>query len=197
MISGKPSHILYSRFQLSPPVFQENQLIQLPLGLRTLKNTNPSLKHFNIDVPASVAIGMRIFCPATWNDQNVTLCITFDLAVPMPQRDFHLAPITEFVDRVPKEIIDEIRPSANEDTEGNATLLWRRNEETCFRIFSSFNFIIPILYKRIKLLFLLLLQQQSQFFRICTWLRCSRLERLRRIQIVKPRTENRCSCFFN
>lgn len=101
-------------------MFQENQTVQLPLGLRTLKNTNPSLKHFIIDVPTSVSIGMRIFCPATWNDQNVTLCVTFDLAVPMPQRDFYLAPIIEFVDRVPKKIADKIRPSGNEGAEGNA-----------------------------------------------------------------------------
>lgn len=97
---------------------QENQMMQLPVGLRALKNANPRLKHFNVDAVTSVSIGRRIFCPATWNDQNVTLCITFDLAVPTPQRDFYLAPIIEFVDTVSREIIEKVRSSDNEDTEG-------------------------------------------------------------------------------
>jgi len=59
-----------------------------------------------------------------WNDQNVTLCITFDLAIPMPQRDFYLAPITEFVDRVPREIIDRVQSSGNEDAEGNTRCIF-------------------------------------------------------------------------
>lgn len=61
-----------------------------------------------------------MFCSATWNDQNVTLCMTFDLAMPMPQKDFYLRPIIEFVDRAPKEMIDKIRPSANKDVKGIA-----------------------------------------------------------------------------
>lgn len=101
-------------------LFQENQAAQLPAGLRALKNANPQLKHFNIDVASSISIGRQIFCSATWNDQNVTLCITFDLAMPMPQKDFYLTPVIEFVDRVPKEMIDKIRPCANENVEGNA-----------------------------------------------------------------------------
>lgn len=40
--------------------------------------------------------------------------------MPMPQKDFYLAPIIEFADTVPREIIEEVRPSANEDVEGNA-----------------------------------------------------------------------------
>jgi len=98
--------------------FQENQTVQFPPSLRALKNANPRLKHFNVDTLLSVSIGRRIFCPATWNDQNVTLCIAFDLAMPMPQKDFYLTPIIEFVDKVPKEIIEKVQPSRNEDIEG-------------------------------------------------------------------------------
>lgn len=38
--------------------------------------------------------------------------------MPMPQKDFYLTPVVEFVDKVPKEMIDKIRPCANENTEG-------------------------------------------------------------------------------
>ncbi|XP_077271941.1 uncharacterized protein LOC143902700 isoform X1 [Temnothorax americanus] len=102
---------------------QENQTVQFPSSLRALKNANPRLKHFNVDTPSSVSIGRRIFCPATWNDQNVTLCIAFDLAMPMPQKDFYLTPIVEFVDKVPKEIIEKVRPSENEDVEATISVL--------------------------------------------------------------------------
>ncbi|XP_029164013.1 uncharacterized protein LOC114935355 isoform X2 [Nylanderia fulva] len=102
---------------------QENQAVQLPIGLRALKNARPQLKHFNIDIASSISIGRRIFCPATWNDQNVTLCMTFDLAVPMPQKDFYLTPIIEFVDRAPKEMIDKIRPAVQEDVEATISVL--------------------------------------------------------------------------
>lgn len=98
----------------------------MPAGLRALKNAHPQLKHFNIDVASSISIGRRIFCPATWNDQNVTLCVTFDLAVPMPRKDFYLTPIIEFVDRAPKEMIDKIRPSVHEDVEGSARFAFLR-----------------------------------------------------------------------
>ncbi|XP_014486857.1 PREDICTED: serine/arginine repetitive matrix protein 2 isoform X2 [Dinoponera quadriceps] len=104
---------------------QENQTMQLPVGLRALKNANSRLKHFNVDTLTSVSVGRRIFCPATWNDQSVTLCITFDLAVPTPQRDFYLAPIIEFVDTVPKEIVGKVRSSGNEDTEATISVLPR------------------------------------------------------------------------
>ncbi|XP_020281983.1 proteoglycan 4 isoform X2 [Pseudomyrmex gracilis] len=99
------------------------QTIQLPSGLRGLKNTNPQLKHFNIDASASISVGRRLFCPATWNDQNVTLCIAFDIAVPMPQRDFYLTPVIEFVDTVPKKIIEKVRPSRNENAEATISVL--------------------------------------------------------------------------
>ncbi|XP_011865680.1 PREDICTED: uncharacterized protein LOC105560837 [Vollenhovia emeryi] len=102
---------------------QENQTVQFPSSLRALKNANPRLKHFNIDTASSVSVGRRIFCPATWNDQNVTLCIAFDLAIPMPQKDFCLAPIIEFADKVPKEIIEKVRPSENEDVEATISVL--------------------------------------------------------------------------
>lgn len=102
---------------------QENQAVQLPAGLRALKNANLQLKHFNIDVTSSISIGRRIFCSATWNDQNVTLCMTFDLAMPMPQKDFYLTPIIEFIDGAPKEMLDKIRPSANEDVEATISVL--------------------------------------------------------------------------
>ncbi|KYN05394.1 hypothetical protein ALC62_03679 [Cyphomyrmex costatus] len=102
---------------------QENQTVQFPSNLRALKNANPRLKHFNVDTLSSVSIGRRIFCPATWNDQNVTLCIAFDLAMPMPQKDFYLTPIIEFVDKVPKEIIEKVQPSENEDVEATISIL--------------------------------------------------------------------------
>ncbi|XP_050459298.1 LOW QUALITY PROTEIN: mucin-17-like [Cataglyphis hispanica] len=102
---------------------QENQAVQFPAGLRALKNANPQLKHFNIDIASSIFIDRRMFCSATWNDQNVTLCMTFDLAMPIPQKDFYLRPIIEFVDRAPKEMIDKIRPSANKDIKVTVSIL--------------------------------------------------------------------------
>ncbi|XP_039311071.1 uncharacterized protein LOC105200249 isoform X3 [Solenopsis invicta] len=102
---------------------QENQTVQFPPSLRALKNANLLLKHFNVDAQSSVSIGRRIFCPATWNDQNVTLCIAFDLAMPMPQKDFYLTPVIEFVDKVPKEIIEKVQPSAKEDVEATISVL--------------------------------------------------------------------------
>ncbi|XP_018374482.1 PREDICTED: uncharacterized protein LOC108768529 isoform X1 [Trachymyrmex cornetzi] len=102
---------------------QENQTVQFPPSLRALKNANPRLKHFNVDTLSLVSIGRRIFCPATWNDQNVTLCIAFDLAMPMPQKDFYLTPIIEFVDKVPKKIIEKVQPSRNEDVEATISIL--------------------------------------------------------------------------
>ncbi|XP_012525975.1 uncharacterized protein LOC105830869 isoform X2 [Monomorium pharaonis] len=102
---------------------QENQTVQFPPSLRALKNANLLLKHFNVDTQSSVSVGRRIFCPAMWNDQNVTLCIAFDLAMPMPQKDFYLTPIIEFVDKVPKEIIEKVRPSADEDVEATISVL--------------------------------------------------------------------------
>ncbi|KAL0103149.1 hypothetical protein PUN28_017464 [Cardiocondyla obscurior] len=102
---------------------QENQFGQFPPSLRALKNANPRLKHFNIDTLSLISIGRRIFYSATWNDQNVTLCIAFDLAMPMPQKDFYLLPVIEFVDKVPKEIIEKVRPSENEDVEATISVL--------------------------------------------------------------------------
>ncbi|XP_070154512.1 serine-rich adhesin for platelets isoform X2 [Polyergus mexicanus] len=102
---------------------QENQAVQFPAGLRALKNANPQLKHFNIDIASSISIGRRIFCSAIWNDQNVTLCMTFDLAMATPQKDFYLTPIIEFVDRAPKEIINKIRPFANKNVKVTISVL--------------------------------------------------------------------------
>lgn len=65
-----------------------------------------------------------MFCPATWNDQNVTLCIAFDIAMPMPQRDFYLTPVIEFVDTVPMEIIEKVRPSRSENAEGDTRCMF-------------------------------------------------------------------------
>lgn len=39
--------------------------------------------------------------------------------MPMPQKDFYLTPVIEFVDKVPKEIIEKVQPSAKEDVEGS------------------------------------------------------------------------------
>lgn len=137
--------IVYNHFFLTVTCFQENQTVQFPSSLRALKNANPRLKHFNVDTPSSVSIGRRIFCPATWNDQNVTLCIAFDLAMPMPQKDFYLAPIIEFADKVPREIIEKVQPSANEDVEGNTCRNFVRQKEIfrkCKNIFNNNVFVL-------------------------------------------------------
>lgn len=99
-------------------VIQLNQTPQVPAGLRALKNTNPRVSHFGIDANTSITVGRRIFCSATWNELNVTLCIAFDLATHVSRKEFYLAPIIEFIDSPPKEIIDNGCLPTNKQLEG-------------------------------------------------------------------------------
>lgn len=101
---------------------QLNQTPQVPAGLRALKNTNPRVSHFGIDANTSIAVGRRIFCSATWNELNVTLCIAFDLATHVSRKEFYLAPIIEFIDSPPKEIIDNARLPTNKQLEGTSSI---------------------------------------------------------------------------
>ncbi|KAG7190663.1 hypothetical protein KM043_006741 [Ampulex compressa] len=104
---------------------QLNQTPQVPMGLRALKNTNPRLSHFNIDPATSITVGKRIFCSASWNEQNVTLCIAFDLATHVSRKEFYLAPVIEFIDSVPKEITDKTCLPGNKDAEATISVLPR------------------------------------------------------------------------
>lgn len=99
-------------------VTQLNQTPQVPAGLRALKNTNPRVSHFGIDANTSITVGRRIFCSATWNELNVTLCIAFDLTTHVSRKEFYLAPIIEFIDSPPKEIIDNGCLPTNKQLEG-------------------------------------------------------------------------------
>jgi len=45
--------------------------------------------------------------------------------MPMPQKDFYLMPVVEFIDKVPKEIIEKVKLSWNEDMEGKARSVLR------------------------------------------------------------------------
>lgn len=121
-------------------VTQLNQTPQVPAGLRALKNTNPRVSHFGIDANTSITVGRRIFCSATWNELNVTLCIAFDLATHVSRKEFYLAPIIEFIDSPPKEIIDNGCLPTNKQLEGissyhvafNSSMLLRNKYKYCF-----------------------------------------------------------------
>ncbi|KAF3429550.1 hypothetical protein E2986_12972 [Frieseomelitta varia] len=102
-------------------LLQLNQTPQTPAGLRALKNTNPRLSHFGIDANTSITVGRRIFCSATWNELNVTLCVAFDLATHVSRKEFYLAPVIEFIDSPPKEITDRACPHGNKQLEGTCT----------------------------------------------------------------------------
>ena len=102
-------------------LLQLNQTPQTPAGLRALKNTNPRLSHFGIDANTSITVGRRIFCSATWNELNVTLCVAFDLATHVSRKEFYLAPVIEFIDSPPKEIADRACPPGNKQLEGTCT----------------------------------------------------------------------------
>ncbi|XP_076677123.1 uncharacterized protein LOC143373614 isoform X3 [Andrena cerasifolii] len=96
---------------------QLNQTPQVPAGLRALKNTNPRLSHFGLDTNTATSVGRRIFYSATWNELNVTLCVSFDLAAHVSRKEFYLAPIIEFIDSVPREITDKACLSGNKQLE--------------------------------------------------------------------------------
>lgn len=102
-------------------LLQLNQTPQAPAGLRALKNTNPRISHFGIDANTSITVGRRIFCSATWNELNLTLCIAFDLATHVSRKEFYLAPIIEFIDRPPKEITERTRFLGNKQLEGTTS----------------------------------------------------------------------------
>lgn len=109
---------------------QLNQTPQVPAGLRALKNTNPRVSHFGIDANTSITVGRRIFCSATWNELNVTLCIAFDLATHVSRKEFYLAPIIEFIDSPPKEIIDNGCLPTNKQLEATISVLPRLQVST-------------------------------------------------------------------
>ncbi|KAL2746278.1 putative serine/threonine-protein kinase isoform X1 [Vespula maculifrons] len=98
-------------------VEQVNQVTQVPVSLRALKNSNPRLRDFTIDTNTSVFIGRRIFCSASWNEQNVSLCIAFDQAMHVSRKEFYLVPIIEFIETVPKEISERVSLSVGKDME--------------------------------------------------------------------------------
>ncbi|KAK2579901.1 hypothetical protein KPH14_007581 [Odynerus spinipes] len=110
---------------------QVNQVAQVPSsGLRALKNSNPRLRDFSIDANTSVFIGRRIFCSASWNEQNVSLCIAFDQAMHVSRKEFYLAPIIEFIETVPKEISDQVSLSACKDMEATISVFPRLQVST-------------------------------------------------------------------
>lgn len=92
---------------------------------RALKNTNPRISHFTVDANTSITVGRRIFCSATWNELNVTLCVAFDLATHVSRKEFYLAPIIEFIDTPPKEITDKTCLPGNKQLEATISVLPR------------------------------------------------------------------------
>ncbi|KAI4491723.1 hypothetical protein M0804_003115 [Polistes exclamans] len=110
---------------------QVNQVAQVPPGpLRALKNSNPRLRDFTIDANTSVFIGRRIFCSASWNEQNVSLCIAFDQAMHVSRKEFYLAPIIEFIETVPKEISERVSLSTGKDMEATISVFPRLQVST-------------------------------------------------------------------
>ncbi|KAI4493978.1 hypothetical protein M0802_009354 [Mischocyttarus mexicanus] len=112
---------------------QVNQVAQVPnppAPLRALKNSNPRLRDFTIDANTSVFIGRRIFCSASWNEQNVTLCIAFDQAMHVSRKEFYLAPIIEFIETVPKDISERVSLSAGKDMEATISVFPRLQVST-------------------------------------------------------------------
>ncbi|XP_033190919.2 uncharacterized protein LOC117157194 isoform X2 [Bombus vancouverensis nearcticus] len=109
---------------------QLNQTPQMLAGLRALKNTNPRVSHFGIDANTSITVGRRIFCSATWNELNVTLCIAFDLATHVSRKEFYLAPIIEFIDSPPREITDKTCLRGNKKLEATISVLPRLQVNT-------------------------------------------------------------------
>nr|KAF7434905.1 hypothetical protein H0235_003096 [Vespula pensylvanica] len=111
-------------------VEQVNQVTQVPVSLRALKNSNPRLRDFTIDTNTSVFIGRRIFCSASWNEQNVSLCIAFDQAMHVSRKEFYLVPIIEFIETVPKEISERVSLSAGKDMEAAISVFPRLQVST-------------------------------------------------------------------
>ncbi|XP_066582439.1 serine-rich adhesin for platelets isoform X2 [Prorops nasuta] len=102
---------------------QLNQVGPISGALRGLKSVNPRLSDFNLDISSPVFVGKRIFYSATWNDQSVTLCIAFDLAMHVSRKEFYLAPIIEFIDRVPEKIVDKAQLQGIKSMEATITVL--------------------------------------------------------------------------
>nr|XP_050844585.1 uncharacterized protein LOC127061574 isoform X2 [Vespula vulgaris] len=109
---------------------QVNQVTQVPVSLRALKNSNPRLRDFTIDTNTSVFIGRRIFCSASWNEQNVSLCIAFDQAMHVSRKEFYLVPIIEFIETVPKEISERVSLSVGKDMEAAISVFPRLQVST-------------------------------------------------------------------
>ncbi|XP_012281505.1 uncharacterized protein LOC105700329 isoform X2 [Orussus abietinus] len=102
---------------------QLNQTSPITTGLRTLKTSNPRFRDFKLDPGTSVPIGRRIFYSATWNDQNVTLCIAFDPVLHVSRKEFYLVPIVEFPDSVPDDVLKNV-----------GTLVVRKNFEATISV---------------------------------------------------------------
>ncbi|XP_043465400.1 uncharacterized protein LOC122500505 isoform X2 [Leptopilina heterotoma] len=102
----------------------------LSLGLRGLKNANLRFSDFTLDSASSITVGKRIFYSATWNDQNVTICIAFNPTMHVSRKDFYLAPIVEFIDAVPKEISEKMGYTGRKTIEATISVLPRLQVNT-------------------------------------------------------------------
>ncbi|XP_058800175.1 uncharacterized protein LOC131669361 isoform X2 [Phymastichus coffea] len=105
---------------------QTNQAPAVPQSLRFLKTINLQLRSFSIDRSTAVTTGRRLFFSAVWNEQNnVTLCLAFDSSMRVAQKEFYLAPIVEFIDTVPKDILDLGQNIAKKSAEATISVLPR------------------------------------------------------------------------
>lgn len=95
-----------------------NLVLPIALGLRGLKNANLRFSDFTLDPTSSVIVGRRKFYSAIWNDQNVTICITFDPTMHVSRKEFYLAPIVEFMDGVPQELSKKRESNGRKNIEG-------------------------------------------------------------------------------
>ncbi|XP_051164473.1 uncharacterized protein LOC127283559 isoform X2 [Leptopilina boulardi] len=107
-----------------------NLVSPLSLGLRGLKNANLRFNDFTLESTSSVIIGKRIFYSATWNDQNVTICIAFNPTMHVSRKDFYLAPIVEFIDAVPQEISEKMGYNGRKTIEATISILPRLQVNT-------------------------------------------------------------------
>lgn len=88
------------------------------MGLRGLKTANPRLSEFNIEATNAVPVGRRIFYPASWNEQSVTMCVSFDATMHDPNKEFYLEPVIEFIDAPTPEIHETINYRKRQSEEG-------------------------------------------------------------------------------
>ncbi|XP_033209949.1 uncharacterized protein LOC117168421 isoform X2 [Belonocnema kinseyi] len=109
---------------------QLNLVSPISLGLRGLKNANLRLSDFTLDSASSVLVGRRIFYSAIWNDQNLTICITFDPTTHVSRKEFYLAPIVEFMDSVPQELAKKRECNGRKNVEATISVLPRLQVNT-------------------------------------------------------------------